>query len=224
MIHDRTSLYRSSFRATPANANHCANTKSSTLSHLHNPPLSGHLLDGCFPCPTGKRPQLVRTAGLEPALSCKKQIFIPLRLSPPPLGVRGLDCPFTMAISGVRCHPSSLYTFPQPGAWLGIGLGRLSPLAFPDFERFYSADFPAGTPIKVCCVYRFRHVRTSGFVPHHAHSCNCGVYPTSSSWSLYGHWPMSAQGAPCRRHPVNILLFNSIISSALNCRVAQKGV
>gem|GEM_PF-6316064 len=27
----------------------------------------------------------------------EKQIFIPLRLSPPPFGVRGLDCPFTMA-------------------------------------------------------------------------------------------------------------------------------
>jgi hypothetical protein len=29
------------------------------------------------------------------------------------LGVRGLDCPFTVAVSGVRCHPSSLYTFPD---------------------------------------------------------------------------------------------------------------
>ncbi len=46
---------------------------------------------------------------------------------------------------GFRRRPSSLYTFPE-GAWLGIGLGYC-PLAFPDFERFYSADFPAGTPI-----------------------------------------------------------------------------
>src|SRR3546814_387622 len=39
----------------------------------------------------------------------------------------------------------------------------ICPLAVPDFERFYSADFPAGTPIsKVCCVYRFRHVRIPG--------------------------------------------------------------
>ena len=34
--------------------------------------------------------------------------------------------------------------------WLG-----LSPLAFPEFGRFYAADFPAGTPIEVCCVYHF---------------------------------------------------------------------
>lgn len=27
----------------------------------------------------------------------EKQIFLPLRLSPPPSGVRGLDCPFTVA-------------------------------------------------------------------------------------------------------------------------------
>jgi hypothetical protein len=33
------------------------------------------------------------------------------------------------------------------------------PLAFPDFERFYSQRFRWGTPIEVCCVYRFRHVR-----------------------------------------------------------------
>lgn len=26
----------------------------------------------------------------------EKQIFMPLRLSPPPSGVRGLDCPFAM--------------------------------------------------------------------------------------------------------------------------------
>jgi hypothetical protein len=40
---------------------------------------------------------MVRTAGLEPALSYEKQIFIPLRLSPPPGGVRGLDYPFAIA-------------------------------------------------------------------------------------------------------------------------------
>ena len=31
--------------------------------------------------------------------------------------------------------------------------------AFPDFERFYSGGFLPGTPIEVCCVYQFRHVR-----------------------------------------------------------------
>jgi hypothetical protein len=38
---------------------------------------------------------------------------------------------------------------------------RFKPLAFPDFERFCSTGFPMGTPIEVCCVYRFRHVRVS---------------------------------------------------------------
>jgi len=108
----------------------------------------------------------VRTAGLEPALPCEKQIFLPLRLSPPPRvarGVRGLDYPFAMASSRFprrrfRRPPSSLYTFPENRAWLGIGLGRAfwaGPLAFPEFGRFHSADFPAGAPIEVCCVYHF---------------------------------------------------------------------
>jgi hypothetical protein len=175
-----------------SSANGAAKASGSTIVL----PQPNHLLDLHVHRTRRNEPHLVRTAGLEPALSFKKQIFIPLRLSPPPFSVRGLDCPFTMAISGVRCHPSSLYTFPQPGAWLGIGLGHLSPLAFPDFERFYSADFPTGTPIKVCCVYRFRHVRTSGFVPHRVHSRNCGVHPILSSWLLCGPWPTRANGDP----------------------------
>lgn len=126
---------------------------------------------------------MVRTGGLEPPLPCEKQIFVPLRLSPPPNdrrldnrlpGVRGLDYPFAMAgrqrreavSTGRRRRPSSLYTVPLQArhprprpqkAWLGIGLG--CPLAFPEFERFCTAGFPAGTPNQVCCVYRFRHVR-----------------------------------------------------------------
>jgi hypothetical protein len=66
---------------------------------------------------------------------------------------------------------------PSPNRGLGSGLAwGVSPLAFPDFERFYSADFPTGTPVKVCCVYRFRHVRMTRFVPHRAHARNCGVH------------------------------------------------
>jgi hypothetical protein len=38
-------------------------------------------------------------------------------------------------------------------------MGLRLPLAFPDFERFCSECFLPGTPIEVCCVYRFRHVR-----------------------------------------------------------------
>ena len=85
------------------------------------------------------------------------RINLPLRLSPPrrgpgPVGafvVWTLPSPAPVV---VRRPPSSLYTFPR-GAWLGIGLG--GPLAFPEFERFYSAGFPAGTPNEVCCVYPF---------------------------------------------------------------------
>jgi len=36
----------------------------------------------------------------------------------------------------LRCRPSGLYTFPACRAWLGIGVGHLGPLAFPEFGRF----------------------------------------------------------------------------------------
>jgi hypothetical protein len=50
------------------------------------------------------------------------RIFVPLRLSPPLISVRGLDYPFALA-AGLRRRPSSLYTF--PGA---PGLGSGSPV------------------------------------------------------------------------------------------------
>ena len=60
-------------------------------------------------------------AGLEPATPG----FIPLRLSPPPRGVRGLDYPFTVSLQvrphALRCRPSSLYTFPAWRSGLGSG-------------------------------------------------------------------------------------------------------
>ena len=60
-------------------------------------------------------------------------------------------------------HPVST---PSPSRGFGSGLAwGMSPLAFPDFERFYSVGFPTGTPIEVCCVYRFRHVRVVIVVP-----------------------------------------------------------
>ena len=63
-------------------------------------------------------------------------------------------------------HPVS-----TPSLLRGFGSGLawgVSPLAFPDFERFYSVDFPTGTPTEVCCVYRFRHVRIVMVVPQRA--------------------------------------------------------
>jgi hypothetical protein len=57
--------------------------------------------------------------GLEPRT---RGLTVPLRLSPPPkAGVRGLDCPFTVALARVRCHPSSLYTFRGRRPRLGSG-------------------------------------------------------------------------------------------------------
>src|SRR3546814_17595881 len=59
--------------------------------------------------PRPRRPQsqfkmMVRTTGLEHVLSYEKQIFAPRRLSPPPFGVRGLDCPFAMEIGRQSCR------------------------------------------------------------------------------------------------------------------------
>jgi len=77
-------------------------------------------------------------------LENEKQIFIPPRLSPPPgvFVVWTIPSPWP---KGCRRRPSSLYTF------LSRGLARdwrwLLPLAFPDFERFYSQRFRWGTPI-----------------------------------------------------------------------------
>lgn len=72
---------------------------------------------------------LVRTAGLEPALPLGKQIFIPLRLSPPltTVSVRGLDYPFALAreeaLGAARLVSTpSHWGFPHR-AWLGISLG-----------------------------------------------------------------------------------------------------
>lgn len=60
------------------------------------------------------------------------------------MGVCGLDYPFTMPrLAGVRCCPSSLYTFPKAGL---SGLARDCHFkGFPDFEQFYIAGFPART-------------------------------------------------------------------------------
>ena len=65
---------------------------------------------------------LVRTAGLEPALPFGKQIFIPLRLSPPltTVSVRGLDYPFALAwkeaVGAARLVSTpSLAGFPRKG-------------------------------------------------------------------------------------------------------------
>ena len=62
-----------------------------------------------------------------------------LRLSPPPWGVCGLDYTFTVA-HGLRCCPSSLYTFRM------TGLARDRHLTgFPEFEQFCIRRFHRST-------------------------------------------------------------------------------
>jgi hypothetical protein len=82
------------------------------------------------------------------------------------VGVRGLDYPFAIAF-GRRRRPSSLYTFPLTGAWLGIGLGRS--VSFPRIWAVLLREFPRGHSIEVCCVYRFA---TSAFAESFPFSCH----------------------------------------------------
>jgi hypothetical protein len=81
-----------------------------------------------------------------PHSQSEKQIFVPPRLSPPPgraFVVWTIPSPW---LESCRRRPSSLYTF------LSRGLARdwhwPLPLAFPEFERFYSLRFHRGTPMK----------------------------------------------------------------------------
>jgi hypothetical protein len=96
--------------------------------------------------------KLVRAEGLEPSRTLRSNGF-----SYPATafaaahrfrsGVWGLDYPFTVPEfgSGVRCCPSSLYTFPTV---FGPGLARDRHVTgFPDFEQFCIAGFPASTQV-----------------------------------------------------------------------------
>ena len=66
---------------------------------------------------------------------------------------------------GLRCCPSSLYTFPAclGRAWLGIAIFE----GFPDFEQFCRASFPAGTQVfpQVRCVC---HSATPAWLTYYA--------------------------------------------------------
>src|SRR5262249_19788314 len=62
---------------------------------------------------------VVLTVGLEPPAPYAEQIFVPLRLSPPPLGRSWSGLSLRRGLRRRR-RPSSLYTFPFKG--LGSGL------------------------------------------------------------------------------------------------------
>jgi hypothetical protein len=96
------------------------------------------------------RRMVVRAEGVEPSRAVKLNGFsYRLRLSPPGRSlserarpVCGLDYPFTVPRKdpGLRCCPSSLYTFPAGGslrAWLGIAIS-----GSPEFGQFCIAGFP----------------------------------------------------------------------------------
>jgi hypothetical protein len=61
---------------------------------------------------------------------------------------------------GLRCCPSSLYTFPagiSVRAWLGIAIS-----GFPEFEQFCIAGFPASTQVALSPLRMpFRHARVA---------------------------------------------------------------
>src|SRR5439155_3665167 len=87
----------------------------------------------------------MRAEGLEPPRAVKLRGFsYRLRLSPPRLAGRvcGLDYPFTVpGRAGVRCCPSSLYTFPAGRLRPGLARDRHM-TGFPEFGQFCSRRFP----------------------------------------------------------------------------------
>jgi len=63
--------------------------------------------------------------------------------------VCGLDYPFTVpGRAGVRCCPSSLYTFPAGRLRPGLARDRHM-TGFPEFGQFCIAGFPASTQVRL---------------------------------------------------------------------------
>ena len=83
---------------------------------------------------------MVPETGIEPVRPRGRGIFLPLRLSPPPIRRSWSGLSLHPGDVRCRCCPSSLYTFPLAGAWLGIASE-----GFPDFEQFCTSGFPQGT-------------------------------------------------------------------------------
>jgi hypothetical protein len=75
------------------------------------------------------RTHLVRTAGLEPALSERNRFSYHFGFRRRQSAFVAWTVPSPWPL-GRRRRPSSLYTFPQSRAWLGIGLG-LEPVSVP---------------------------------------------------------------------------------------------
>ncbi len=72
--------------------------------------------------------------------------FIPLPLSRS-VSVCGLDHPFTVTSRSLGATRLASTPSRLRRAWLGIGMGRLGPLAFPDFGRFAPNRFRSGRQV-----------------------------------------------------------------------------
>ena len=89
---------------------------------------------------------VVRTTGLEPVLSQRSRFSYHLDFRRRLMTFVVWTVPSPLP-EGFRRRPSSLYTFPRRG------LAR-------DWLRVLPVSVPRGhSNFKVCCVYRFRHVR-----------------------------------------------------------------
>ena len=144
-------------------------------------------LRGMVPSPRPKRDQgdlqtfrlrsegkeeLVRAEGVEPSRTFRLYGFsYRLRLSPPWRGARqrrrrvcGLDYPFTVSqrVPGLRCYPSSLYTF--PGGVFRRGLVRDCHCRVPRIWAVLHRRFPGKHSSFVSSPLRlpFRHARVTG--------------------------------------------------------------
>ena len=121
-----------------------------------------------------RKREVVRTAGLEPALPGDADFRTTSAFAAPVPRTAFVvwtipsPCP-RGGPRGFRRRPSSLYTF--------LRRPRRAPLAFPDSARVYAGGFPPGTPIEVCCVYRFRHVRLGHAAPDSARPCLLARFP-----------------------------------------------
>ncbi len=143
--------------------------------------------------------QMVPEAGFEPARPGGRGIFVPLRLSPPPLGNR------RRSWSGARLHPGLaavgarrlLSTPSRPGGGLGSALARARccPGRSPTLTGVTRRVSPAGLKLfQVPCVYRFHHsgmsgVRAAAFVTR---SRGATInHPSARRQSVVGLYPLA---------------------------------
>jgi hypothetical protein len=118
-----------------------------------------------------------------------------------------------------RRRPSSLYTF------LSRGLARdwrwLLPLAFPDFERFYSRRFRWGTPILKSAASTgsatsaSRAIFHRHMVQHSTTSFNATTHANKRSSRCFA-WPRTVHGRLVDREWVFILTPSSLLSASNN--------